>query len=74
MIDTPRLPSNIESKQRPKIMIKNGVIYHNDELCLVVLKKDVIKIGCSDITPDAAFLIVERWKKEFTVEDREVII
>lgn len=68
LLSTPRRPliSFDEEEKR---------VYHNSQPCKVVLRKDKISVGCSDITPEAAKFIYERWFKEFGVQaEREVVI
>lgn len=67
----------LSTARRPVISFNEAdqKVYHNTQPCKVVLRKNKISVGCSDITPEAAKFIYERWLKEFGGEaEREVVL
>ena len=56
---------------RPKITLVNGQIQHNGKPCMVVLGRDWLSIGCSDITPEAAKHVLRAWEERF---ERTVVL
>lgn len=71
-------PNAYVATSRPRITLyefegsKN--INHNGSSCKVIIRKDLISIGCSDITPEAAKYIWETWQKEFKDPNREIVL
>lgn len=41
------------------------IICHNGTPTRVVLTEKTISVGCSDITPEAAQFILDKWKESF---------
>lgn len=52
--------------KRPMISLIDGKIKHNGNPTDVILRQDSISIGCTDITPNAAMFIIEKWKSNFS--------
>ena len=59
------IPSPTGLIERPLIDIHNGIIRRNHTPLRVVLEKDLIQIGYIDITPQAAYYIMQEWTKRF---------
>lgn len=59
--------------ERPLISIRNGKLHHNETPVRVVLTRDLIRVGCSDVTPQAAKLLIAEWGKNFG-EKGDVIV
>lgn len=63
------------TNSRPTITL--GVlnkVKHNGNPCRVILKKNMISIGCSDITPEAAEFIFQKWKDNFGATTTVVVL
>lgn len=54
--------------QRPRIDYINGKFTHNGCSVKVVMKRGLICIGCSDVTPEAARELVRRYEAHFSDE------
>lgn len=60
------LPSdNFESRLRPLISLKQGVVVHNDKKVTVILSRNKIMIGCTDVTVDALLFIIAKYEEQF---------
>lgn len=64
---------SITSSPRPLISFKDGKILHNGNNTHLSMTREVIRVGCSDITPEAATFIIEEWKKRFGTNHGVVI-
>lgn len=59
--------------KRPKLVYMDGVVSHviygeagiTTEEARIVFRRDLISVGCMDIEPEAAALIMEEWNKRF---------
>lgn len=51
---------------RPNISLHHGKICHDGDPCRVVLKKDKISVGCTDITPEALRWVLSAYEKAFS--------
>ena len=59
-VDT-RLP-----QKRPRISLRSdGVLLHGADVVRVVMRRGIISIGCTDITPEAAARVVAVWNEIF---------
>lgn len=55
----------IQDQRKPLITLENGKIKHSGSPCAVVLKKDVITVGCMSISPEAAQHIMDRYQEHY---------
>lgn len=54
--------------KRPLITLKNGVIYHDDRPARVVLGRELLSVGCTDISIEAANFLLSRWRDVHVLE------
>lgn len=59
---------------RPKITFAHGKLLHNNLNCRVVLRKDLVSIGCSDITPEAIRYLLDEYERAFPETAEEVVL
>ncbi len=64
----------ITTLNRPLIDFKFGVITHDGIPCRVVMTKDKISIGCSDITPEAMRYISTIYGEKFPAMEISYVI
>lgn len=71
-----RIPnSRLESIQPFKETVYvDKFVTHNGYKTSVILKKDLISIGCTDFTPEVMYYIVEQYEKNFNKEKKEVVL
>lgn len=65
------------SVSRPQISLREGVILHNGGRAPVVLRRDMISVGWSDISPEAMEFILARWRAAYgppPVTPQEVVV
>ena len=67
------------SQQRPIISVQNTkasglTVMHNSIPTRVVFTRELISIGCTDITVDAAKYIIDKYKEAFPELTKEVIL
>ncbi len=48
--------------------------HHNGEPTAVIIKHDIIRIGCLSITPEAAKIIMLSYEKNFGENTKEVVL
>ena len=53
------------TSSRPKITHEGGEFRHDGIRCRVVFRSDMISIGCTDITPDAARRLLAAYESRF---------
>lgn len=66
-------PAGSYSAERARIGFNDGVITHNEQPCRVVMRRDLISIGCSDVTIEAMRELVKQYEDKFG-DDREFVI
>lgn len=67
----------IPTGSRPLITLTDGIIKHNfNETARVVVRRNLISIGCTDITPEAARHVLAQWDKHYgnKPEPTEVLV
>lgn len=72
-----RIPNNrVEGTPPDCITTKYSekFITHNLNKTVVIFTKDLISVGCTDITPEAAKYIWEKYCESFPVKSKEVIL
>lgn len=71
--NNPQIQDPITHPRRPLIhMLFYGCIARNDEDIRVVLQRDKISVGCTDVTPQVLQYLLDEHKKKFN--DREVVL
>lgn len=66
-------PQPLSASDRPTITLAdNGSIMHGARCARVVLRRDMIRVGCLSISIDAARLIMARHEQAF--QDHEVLM
>jgi len=58
-------PPKISDIKRILISVKDGRILHNGENVTVKYRRNLISVGCTDITPEDLEWILNDWKMEF---------
>lgn len=58
---------------RPKITFEAGELKHNGKTTRFVLRRNLISVGCSDVTPEALGVIWQEYLLRFP-RDEEFII
>ena len=64
---------NGNSASRFNIALSMGTIVHNGMPCRIVMKRSLISVGCTDITPEAAKRILDEYNKRFGQENEIVV-
>lgn len=59
---------------RPLITLDSGKVKHNGVSCRVVLRKGMISVGCSDVTPEAARFLLDEYEKSFPEPITEIVL
>jgi len=52
-------------RRRPTITYENGEFRHNGVRCRIVFRRDVISIGCTDITVECAKKLLQAYEQRF---------
>jgi hypothetical protein len=47
---------------RPLIHVVNGELRHNDGPCPFTWNNEIVRIGCTDLTPEAVELIIRKYQ------------
>lgn len=59
---------------RPKIALNsNNKVTHDGDVCRVVVRRNLISVACTDITPEAMRKVLADWEKHFGAGDQVVI-
>lgn len=59
---------------RPRISFSNGKFYHDNCHCRVVMRKDIVGVGCTDVTPAALRELVRLYDEHFGGAPDEVVV
>lgn len=59
---------------RPLITTKSDKIFHDGDLCRVVMRREKICVGCTDITPQALEWLLKKYQELFPKQDTAVIV
>lgn len=49
---------------RPRIALYDDKILHDGKIVKVVLRKDLITVGCTDVTPEALRFLLEKYDEQ----------
>lgn len=68
-------PSLAEINTPPnKITAENCVVKNNGEPIRMVMSRSKIRLGCTEITPNAAKFILSEWEMRFGKAETEIVI
>jgi hypothetical protein len=65
--------SGLASSYRPKITYEDREFRHNGIRTRVVLRRNLVSIGCSDVTPEALRQLLKEYERVFGAEDDYVL-
>ena len=60
--------------QRPKIALNDdGKVTHDGTVCRVIMRRNLISVACTDVTPEALKKVLSEWEKHFSESEPIVV-